>query len=76
MVLLAKFVFLSCLLMLSTNTTIGQEILESRGLNFDGYLYWISLGALFGFIIVFNIGYVLALTFLKCKFVFLIVIIF
>ncbi|KAF3951260.1 hypothetical protein CMV_023066 [Castanea mollissima] len=51
--------------MLSTNTTIGQEILESRGLNFDGYLYWISLGALFGFIIVFNIGYVLALTFLK-----------
>ncbi|KAM4118786.1 hypothetical protein ACJW30_03G008200 [Castanea mollissima] len=52
-------------MMLSTNTTIGQEILESRGLNFDGYLYWISLGALFGFIIVFNIGYVLALTFLK-----------
>ncbi|KAL4636632.1 hypothetical protein ACB092_03G022800 [Castanea dentata] len=51
--------------MLSTNTTIGQEILESRGLNFDGYLYWILLGALFGFIIVFNIGYVLALTFLK-----------
>nr|XP_023914219.1 pleiotropic drug resistance protein 3-like [Quercus suber] len=51
--------------MLSTNTTIGQEILESRGLNFDGYLYWISLGALLGFIIVFNIGYVLALTFLK-----------
>ncbi|KAM3752307.1 hypothetical protein ACB098_03G007800 [Castanea mollissima] len=51
--------------MLSTNTTIGQEILESRGLNFDGYLYWISLGALFGFIIFFKIGYVLALTFLK-----------
>ncbi|KAK4595262.1 hypothetical protein RGQ29_013623 [Quercus rubra] len=51
--------------MLSTNNTIGQEILKSRGLNFDGYLYWISLGALFGFIIVFNIGYVLALTFLK-----------
>ncbi|KAM4118795.1 hypothetical protein ACJW30_03G009000 [Castanea mollissima] len=51
--------------MLSTNTTIGQEILESHGLNFDGYLYWVSLGALFGFIIVFNIGYVLALTFLK-----------
>ncbi|KAF3951263.1 hypothetical protein CMV_023068 [Castanea mollissima] len=51
--------------MLTTNTTIGQEILESRGLNFDGYLYWISLSALFGFIIVFNIGYVLALTFLK-----------
>uniref|UniRef100_A0A2N9IZG4 ABC transporter domain-containing protein n=1 Tax=Fagus sylvatica TaxID=28930 RepID=A0A2N9IZG4_FAGSY len=51
--------------MLSTNTTIGQEILESRGLNFDGYFYWISLGALFGFTIVFNIGYILALSFLK-----------
>uniref|UniRef100_A0A2N9FVQ3 ABC transporter domain-containing protein n=1 Tax=Fagus sylvatica TaxID=28930 RepID=A0A2N9FVQ3_FAGSY len=51
--------------MLSTNTTIGQGILESRGLNFDGYLYWISLGTLFGFTILFNIGYILALTFLK-----------
>uniref|UniRef100_A0A7N2R0V3 ABC transporter domain-containing protein n=1 Tax=Quercus lobata TaxID=97700 RepID=A0A7N2R0V3_QUELO len=55
--------------MLSTNTTIGQEILKSRGLNFDGYLYWISLGALFGFTIVFNIGYILALSFLKCRMV-------
>lgn len=54
--------------MTSTNTTIGQEILESRGLNFDGYLFWISLGALFGFTIVFNIGYILALSYLKCKF--------
>ncbi|KAM3752373.1 hypothetical protein ACB098_03G013400 [Castanea mollissima] len=51
--------------MLSTNATIGQEILKSRGLYFDGYLYWISLGALFGFTIVFNIGYILALSFLK-----------
>ncbi|KAF5463243.1 hypothetical protein F2P56_019173 [Juglans regia] len=49
----------------SANTTIGQEILESRGLNFDGYLFWISLGALFGFTIVFNIGYILALSYLK-----------
>ncbi|KAB1202050.1 Pleiotropic drug resistance protein 3 [Morella rubra] len=51
--------------MLTTNTTIGREILESRGLNFDGYLYWISLGALFGFGILFNFGYILALSFLK-----------
>ncbi|XP_059437196.1 pleiotropic drug resistance protein 3-like [Corylus avellana] len=51
--------------MLSTNITIGREILESRGLNFNGYLYWISLGALFGFALAFNIGYILALTFLK-----------
>ncbi|KAF5454239.1 hypothetical protein F2P56_023919 [Juglans regia] len=51
--------------MLSTGTTIGRETLESRGLNFDGDLYWISLGALFGFAIVFNFGYILALSFLK-----------
>ncbi|XP_041019937.1 pleiotropic drug resistance protein 3-like [Juglans microcarpa x Juglans regia] len=51
--------------MLPTNTTIGRQTLESRGLNFDEYLYWVSLGALFGFAIVFNIGYILALRFLK-----------
>ncbi|PQM37982.1 pleiotropic drug resistance protein 3-like [Prunus yedoensis var. nudiflora] len=55
--------------MLSTNTTIGREVLGSRGLNFDGYLYWIALGALFGFSIVFSIGYTLSLSFLKCRMV-------
>ncbi|XWS57389.1 hypothetical protein CRYUN_Cryun09bG0170100 [Craigia yunnanensis] len=50
---------------ISSNTTIGQALLESRGLNFDGYLFWISVGALFGFTIVFNIGFTLALSFLK-----------
>ncbi|KAH9670318.1 ABC transporter G family member 37 [Citrus sinensis] len=51
--------------MLPTNTTIGQEILESRGLNFDGFIFWISLGALFGIALLLNIGFTLALTFLK-----------
>ncbi|KAK3229047.1 hypothetical protein Dsin_000928 [Dipteronia sinensis] len=50
---------------LSTNTTIGRATLESRGLNFDGYFFWISLGALFGFALAFNIGFTLALSFLK-----------
>ncbi|KAI4301667.1 hypothetical protein L6164_034920 [Bauhinia variegata] len=49
--------------MLPTNTTIGRQTLESRGLNYDGYVYWISLGALFGYIILFNIGYTVALSF-------------
>ncbi|KAF8038575.1 hypothetical protein BT93_B1189 [Corymbia citriodora subsp. variegata] len=53
----------------STNTTIGHAILESRGLNFDGYFFWISVGALLGFTLLFNIGFTLALTFLKRKFV-------
>lgn len=57
--------------MLHTNRTIGQEILDSKGLNFDNkYIYLISLGALFGFTIVFNLGFILALTFLKGKYIF------
>ncbi|XP_050382974.1 pleiotropic drug resistance protein 3-like [Argentina anserina] len=51
--------------MLSTNITVGRETLESRGLNFNGYFYWISLGALFGFTLLFNIGFILSLSFLK-----------
>ncbi|KAJ9557166.1 hypothetical protein OSB04_011780 [Centaurea solstitialis] len=51
--------------MMPTNTTIGQQILQSRGLDFDGYYFWISVGALFGFAMLFNIGFILALTYLK-----------
>ncbi|TXG48920.1 hypothetical protein EZV62_024795 [Acer yangbiense] len=50
---------------LSTNITIGRATLESRGLNYDEYHFWISLGALFGFALAFNIGFTLALSFLK-----------
>ncbi|GAV73165.1 ABC_tran domain-containing protein/ABC2_membrane domain-containing protein/PDR_assoc domain-containing protein [Cephalotus follicularis] len=50
---------------LSSNTTIGEEILKSRGLDYEGYFFWISVGALFGFTLLFNIGYTLALNFLK-----------
>ncbi|XP_022982807.1 pleiotropic drug resistance protein 3-like isoform X2 [Cucurbita maxima] len=49
----------------ATNTTIGYEVLRSRGLNYHQYLYWISLAALFGFTLIFNTGFVLALTFLE-----------
>ncbi|KAK1592033.1 hypothetical protein Q3G72_018095 [Acer saccharum] len=47
------------------NTTIGRSVLASRNLEFDGYFYWISLGALLGFILFFDLGSVLALTYLK-----------
>ncbi|CAK9322845.1 unnamed protein product [Citrullus colocynthis] len=40
-----------------SNSTIGHVILESRGLDYHQYFYWISLAALFGF--------ALALTFLN-----------
>ncbi|KAL3515883.1 hypothetical protein ACH5RR_022785 [Cinchona calisaya] len=41
---------------LPTNTTIGQETLDTRGLNFSGYFFWISVGALFGFTLLFNLA--------------------
>ncbi|XP_044500167.1 pleiotropic drug resistance protein 3-like isoform X2 [Mangifera indica] len=48
-----------------SNATIGKAVLDSRGLNYQGYFLWISLGALFGFALLFNFGFVLALSFLK-----------
>ncbi|KAG5229491.1 pleiotropic drug resistance protein [Salix suchowensis] len=50
---------------ISGNTSIGQQTLESRGLNFHGYFYWISVGALIGMTVLLNIGFTMALTFLK-----------
>ncbi|KAL7210715.1 hypothetical protein ACSBR1_032132 [Camellia fascicularis] len=47
------------------NTTIGQSVLSSHGLNFGGYFYWISVGALIGFMILFDLAFILALTYLK-----------
>ncbi|KAK4491334.1 hypothetical protein RD792_002070 [Penstemon davidsonii] len=49
----------------SGNTTIGIQTLESRGFNFGGHYFWISVAALFGFTVLFNIGFTLALSFLK-----------
>ncbi|XVF66041.1 hypothetical protein PTKIN_Ptkin10aG0002200 [Pterospermum kingtungense] len=50
---------------MSGNTSLGQQTLESRGLSFDSYFYWISIAALFGFILLFNVVFTFALTFLK-----------
>ncbi|XWS08431.1 hypothetical protein CRYUN_Cryun40dG0002000 [Craigia yunnanensis] len=47
------------------NTTVGKDVLTSHGLNFDGYFYWISFGALLGFTILFELGFILALIYLK-----------
>ncbi|XP_010516996.1 PREDICTED: ABC transporter G family member 33 [Camelina sativa] len=48
-----------------TNVTLGRTILESRGLNYDDYMYWVSLCALFGLTVIFNTIFTLALSFLK-----------
>ncbi|XP_072063402.1 pleiotropic drug resistance protein 3 isoform X2 [Arachis hypogaea] len=50
---------------MSANTTLGHQIMESRGLNFDGYFYWISVGALLGFTVLFNTAFTLVLSFFK-----------
>uniref|UniRef100_A0A6N2MYY0 ABC transporter domain-containing protein n=1 Tax=Salix viminalis TaxID=40686 RepID=A0A6N2MYY0_SALVM len=49
----------------SSNITLGQQILESRGLYFNEYFYWIPLAALIGFWMVFNIGFTCALSYSK-----------
>ncbi|KAE8711890.1 ABC transporter G family member 37 [Hibiscus syriacus] len=49
----------------SGNTSIGQQTLESRGLNYNSYFYWLSVAALFGLTVLFNVIFIQALTFMK-----------
>ncbi|CAI8614417.1 unnamed protein product [Vicia faba] len=44
---------------------LGIEVLKSRGFFTESYWYWIGVGALIGYTLLFNLGYILALTFLK-----------
>ncbi|XVE63469.1 hypothetical protein DITRI_Ditri07aG0023000 [Diplodiscus trichospermus] len=50
---------------MAMNVTIGEATLKSHGFYFDEYFFWISIGVLFGFALVWNIGFTLALSFLK-----------
>ncbi|XP_062213879.1 ABC transporter G family member 48 isoform X2 [Phragmites australis] len=45
--------------------TVGKAILKSKGLFTGEWGFWLSIGALIGFIILFNILYLLALTYLS-----------
>ncbi|KAH7655214.1 P-loop containing nucleoside triphosphate hydrolase protein [Dioscorea alata] len=45
------------------NITIGNIVLSNHGLEFKGHFYWASVGALLGFALLFNLGFILALTF-------------
>ena len=47
--------------------TVGKAILKSKGLFTGEWGFWVSIGALIGFIILFNILYLWALTFLSRK---------
>ncbi|XP_010532489.1 PREDICTED: ABC transporter G family member 41-like isoform X2 [Tarenaya hassleriana] len=47
------------------NTTVGEQVLDARGLNFGSHSYWAAFCALIGFTLFFNAVFTLALTFLK-----------
>ncbi|KAH7655207.1 P-loop containing nucleoside triphosphate hydrolase protein [Dioscorea alata] len=49
----------------SGNMTIGIQVLSSHALNYSYSFYWISVGALIGYIILFNVAFTLALTFTR-----------
>ncbi|ERM97072.1 hypothetical protein AMTR_s00122p00119310 [Amborella trichopoda] len=45
--------------------TLGVQLLKSRGIFTEGYWYWIGIGAMVGYMILFNGLFTLALTYLK-----------
>ncbi|XP_010244008.1 PREDICTED: pleiotropic drug resistance protein 2-like isoform X2 [Nelumbo nucifera] len=45
--------------------TVGKALLKSRGMFVDDYWFWICIGALFGFSLLFNVCFIAALTFLN-----------
>ncbi|KAL3714540.1 hypothetical protein ACJRO7_006455 [Eucalyptus globulus] len=49
----------------SLNSTLGQQVLRQYGLDYSYHFYWISVGALIGFWMVFNVGFTCALSFSK-----------
>ncbi|KAG5055430.1 hypothetical protein JHK85_007940 [Glycine max] len=44
---------------------LGVEVLKSRGFFTQSYWYWIAVGALIGYTLLFNFGYILALMYLS-----------
>lgn len=48
-----------------TTEPLGIQVLKSRGFFPHEYWYWIGLGAMFGFIILFNFGFSVALAYLN-----------
>ncbi|KAM0951251.1 putative ABC transporter, AAA+ ATPase domain, ABC-2 type transporter [Dioscorea sansibarensis] len=45
------------------NLTVGNIVLSNHGLEFKGHFYWVSVGALLGFALLFDLGFILSLTF-------------
>ncbi|RHN48647.1 putative sulfate-transporting ATPase [Medicago truncatula] len=47
--------------------TVGKVLLKARGLFTEDYWYWICIGALIGFSLLFNLLFILSLTYLNRK---------
>lgn len=50
---------------MSVGSPLGEVILKDFGLSTEGYWYWIGLGALFGYTVIFNFLFTLFLTYLN-----------
>ncbi|CAI0473629.1 unnamed protein product [Linum tenue] len=51
----------------NSTESLGIQVLRSRGFFTEPHWYWLGVGATFGFLFLFNIVFVLALTFLDSK---------
>lgn len=51
----------------SAEPTVGKTLLKERGLFVDEHWYWICIGALVGFSLLFNVLFIAALTYLNHK---------
>lgn len=55
----------------NSTETLGVVVLKSRGFFTEAYWYWLGVGALVGFTLLFNFGSTLALTFLDRVYLYL-----
>ncbi|XP_037437839.1 ABC transporter G family member 41-like isoform X1 [Triticum dicoccoides] len=51
-----------------SGVALGRRILMDQGVDFSSYFYWISIGALLGFTLMFNVGFAIGLTIKKGAF--------
>lgn len=50
--------------------TVGKVLLSSRGMFMNDYMFWVCVGALCAYSLIFTIFFILALTYLNRKFMF------
>lgn len=52
---------------MGTDTSLGEALLKARSLFSDGYWYWIGVGALLGYTVLFNSLFTFFLSYLNRK---------